>query len=70
MTETPRATIAAPSSAPATVPTLKPGVKARQDRASEAPLDHVALDIHRHVPGAVAEAEQEEAGDDRRDADR
>ena len=44
------------------------GVEPRQDRAAEALLDERALDVHGHVPGAVAEAEQEEADDDRDDS--
>ena len=47
----------------------EPGVEARHDRAAEALLDERALDVHRDVPGAVAEAEQEQADDDRGDAD-
>ena len=45
------------------------GVEPRQDRASEALLHERSLDVHRHVPDAVADAQQEEADDDRRDAD-
>ena len=55
-TPTWRATIADPTSAPATVPRLKPGVEARHDRAAQALLDLGARDVHGDVPGPVAEA--------------
>ena len=44
------------------------GVEARHDRAAQQPLDLGALDVHRHVPGAGAQPDQEQA--DRRDRHR
>ena len=42
------------------------GVEARHDRAPQAALDLGALDVHRHVPDADAEAVDEEPGDRQR----
>ena len=69
MTDTPTATIAAPSSAPATVPMLKPawkrGMIERPRRCStSAPSTFIATS---QVP--LPDAEQEQPDDDRRDAD-
>ena len=58
--------MAEPSSAPATVPRLNPAWKRGHDRAALALLDRGALDVHGDVPGAVAEADEEQPGDDGR----
>ena len=44
-------------------------VEARHDRAAQALLDLRALDVHRDVPRAVADAEQEQADNDWHNAD-
>ena len=68
VTGTSSATIAAPTRAPATVPRLKPAWKRDMIDAAEAPLDHRALHVHRDVPGAVGEAQQEQPDDQQRHA--
>lgn len=44
------------------------GVEPRHDRPAEPPLHHRALDVHRDVPGRAEEAEQQQTGDQQRDA--
>ena len=44
------------------------GVEPRQDRPPQALLDERPLDVHGDVPGAVADAEQEQPDDDREDS--
>ena len=61
-TSTPVAAAPAPSSAPATVPDAEAGVEARHERAGQSALDVRGLDVHRHVPGADAEAGEHQTG--------
>ena len=61
VTETPSATIAGADERAGDRADAEARVEARHDRLPEPRSTSGALDVHRHVPGAAAEAEQEQA---------
>ena len=65
MTETPSEHHRGAEQRPGDGSDAEAGVEPRQDRAPEALLDERPFDVHGDVPGAVADAEQEEPDDDR-----